>query len=280
MSERDGGEGVRDDVREEKGGSGLRRRGVVRASARASARGGGAGDGSSPAELRRAGSVRLASFLTPSDHGEVSSTLRMMRAGKKTEPSSSREVAYVPRASPGGARLARPRRASVFARLRDARRSATESASLARPGRGGLHLLRRLHQVRDVVPEVADVWASEFIARDVAFCRRRSVLERGTRVNRSSSIFARASMRASSRLANALDVSPTSPPSSSGASPSSCASSCHEEEARDAVRRKEREREGERSAESARAGDGRRATTERSFPRGGEPSKNVHLLIG
>lgn len=69
-------------------------------------------------------------------------------------------------------------------------------------------------------------FAKEFIERVVALARRRSVFESGTRVKRSSSIFARASMRANSRFANALDVSPTSPPSSSGASPSSCASSC------------------------------------------------------
>mmetsp|Transcript_13441 Transcript_13441/g.56446 ORF Transcript_13441/g.56446 Transcript_13441/m.56446 type:complete len:348 (+) Transcript_13441:1974-3017(+) len=68
-------------------------------------------------------------------------------------------------------------------------------------------------------------FAKEFIERVVALARRRSVFESGTRVKRSSSIFARASMRANSRFANALDVSPTSPPSSSGASPSSCASS-------------------------------------------------------
>ena len=74
-------------------------------------------------------------------------------------------------------------------------------------------------------PKSPTFW-SEFIERVVALARRRSVFESGTRVNRSSSIFARASMRANSRFANALDVSPASPPSSSGASPSSCASSC------------------------------------------------------
>mmetsp|Transcript_9157 Transcript_9157/g.41669 ORF Transcript_9157/g.41669 Transcript_9157/m.41669 type:complete len:247 (-) Transcript_9157:1460-2200(-) len=62
---------------------------------------------------------------------------------------------------------------------------------------------------------------SELTDRVVAFWRRRSVLERGTRVNMSSSILARASMRANSRLAKALCMSPSSPPSSSGASPSS-----------------------------------------------------------
>lgn len=67
---------------------------------------------------------------------------------------------------------------------------------------------------------------SELTDRVVAFWRLRSTLERGTRVNRSSSILARASMRANSRLAKALCMSPSSPPSSSGASPSSCASSC------------------------------------------------------
>mmetsp|Transcript_11370 Transcript_11370/g.42169 ORF Transcript_11370/g.42169 Transcript_11370/m.42169 type:complete len:263 (+) Transcript_11370:1881-2669(+) len=68
-------------------------------------------------------------------------------------------------------------------------------------------------------------FAREFMDLLVAFALRRSVLERGTLVKRSSSIFARASMRANSRFANAEDVSPTSPPSSSGVSPSSCASS-------------------------------------------------------
>ena len=42
---------------------------------------------------------------------------------------------------------------------------------------------------------------SELTDRVVAFWRLRSTLERGTRVNRSSSILARASMRANSRLA-------------------------------------------------------------------------------
>mmetsp|Transcript_46922 Transcript_46922/g.75102 ORF Transcript_46922/g.75102 Transcript_46922/m.75102 type:complete len:374 (-) Transcript_46922:896-2017(-) len=67
--------------------------------------------------------------------------------------------------------------------------------------------------------------ASEFIDLVVALARRRSTLDNGTRVKRSSSILARASMRANSRLANALDMSPSSPPSSSGASPNSWASS-------------------------------------------------------
>ena len=98
---------------------------------------------------------------------------------------------------------------------------------------------------------------SELTDRVVAFWRLRSTLERGTRVNRSSSILARASMRANSRLAKALCMSPSSPPSSSGASPSSCASSCHEEEARDAVRRKERAR-GKGSEVSGELSRGRR----------------------
>jgi len=69
--------------------------------------------------------------------------------------------------------------------------------------------------------------ASELMFLVDAFCRRRSCLESGTRVNKSSSTRARASMRAISRFANALCTMSSSPcPISSGASPTSLASSC------------------------------------------------------
>lgn len=68
--------------------------------------------------------------------------------------------------------------------------------------------------------------ASELTFRVEAFCLRRSCFESGTRVNKSSSTRARASMRAISRLANALCTISSSPrPTSSGASPTSRASS-------------------------------------------------------
>ena len=213
----------------------------------------------------RAGSVHLASFLTPSDHGGGVIDASNDAGGGKTEPSSSSSRAgrvRTPRESRRGTSSSPPTGFGALVTFATPA-EATASASLARPREGAASSIASAASTRSATSSPkSPTWANALFAlRDVAFCRLRSVLERGTRVKRSSSIFARASMRASSRLANALEVPPSSPPSSSGASPSSCASSCHEEEARDAVRRKERARgkgsdvSGELSRGRRKAGD-------------------------
>ena len=68
--------------------------------------------------------------------------------------------------------------------------------------------------------------AIELMFLVVAACRLRSCFVNGTRVNKSSSILARASMRACSLLTNALRSFASPSWISSGSSPSSCASSC------------------------------------------------------
>ena len=196
--------------------------------------------------------VRLASFLTPSDHEELSSTLRMMRS--RTLAAAARPRARV--CSEKERRLRKTRRKKKKTRDAGEKKRGTRTPSESLSGTScspetGFWFLRASDPDASVTESTSlcllPLWpssssatstksatsspksptfAKEFIERVVALARRRSVFESGTRVKRSSSIFARASMRANSRFANALDMSPTSPPSSSGASPSSCASSC------------------------------------------------------
>ena len=63
--------------------------------------------------------------------------------------------------------------------------------------------LRGRFEIRHIAPEIAHRRERIDVSRR-RLCRRRSCLESGTRVNKSSSTRARASIRAISRLANAL----------------------------------------------------------------------------
>mmetsp|Transcript_6045 Transcript_6045/g.24980 ORF Transcript_6045/g.24980 Transcript_6045/m.24980 type:complete len:299 (+) Transcript_6045:1827-2723(+) len=171
-------------------------------------------------------------------YSSSSSTRRLSRAASRSAASSSSLAlaaiflltprSYLSRRSPRESRMGRSASPLVvFAFLGLAPSCVTESTSLVR----FLFSSSSATSTRSATSSPkSPTCESELTDRVVAFWRLRSTLERGTRVNRSSSILARASMRANSRLAKALCMSPSSPPSSSGASPSSCASSLMREE--------------------------------------------------
>ena len=190
----------------------------------------------------------------------VSSTLRMMRAGEKTEPSSPRAGRRTPRESKRG--VLPPRRAS--APWSPSRRPRSDGVGEPARPRGAAPSASALDEVRDVVAEIADV------GQRVVRAPRRLLpppLRLGEGHAREKVLLdLRARLHARELALGERARGPARRPELLGASPSSCASSCHEEEARDAAKKGTRGESG--SAESSRAGDGRRATTERSFPRG------------
>lgn len=198
----------------------------------------GVGKPPSRASLWTRAGFDVASYLTPSNHGrrviDASNDARERPTDVASNPSSkhsSKRSSWGSSRASGG-RTPRESRSGTscsplagFAAFAAPAPGPAETAStnrcLLRPSSSSATSTRSATS-----SPKSPTCASAFIERVVALARRRSVLERGTRVKRSSSIFARASMRANSRFAKALAASPSSPPSSSGASPSSCASSC------------------------------------------------------